>query len=106
MLMCAIAPSRLFCSVLRNPLLMASATTSAITPAATPITDIAVMTEITASLRRAFRYRRAMKSSNEEAGTGPSTLSVEAAQPVRQPDRTFRPEQREQDHVPYGSRSG
>ena len=39
-LMCAVAPSRLRCSVLRKPLLMASATTSAITPAATPTMEI------------------------------------------------------------------
>ena len=54
-LMCAMAPSRLRCSVSRKPLLMASATTSAITPAATPKTEMAVITEITASLRRAFK---------------------------------------------------
>ena len=54
-LMCAIAPSRLRCSVLRNPLLTASAITSAITPAATPITEIAVITEITTCLRFARR---------------------------------------------------
>ena len=54
-LMCAIAPSRLRCSVLRKPLVTASATTSAVTPAATPSTEIAVITEITASLRRARR---------------------------------------------------
>ena len=54
-LMCAIAPSRLRCSVLRKPLFTASAITSAITPAATPTTEITVMTEITASLRRARR---------------------------------------------------
>ena len=53
--MCAMAPSRLRCSVSRKPLVTASATTSAITPAATPSTEITVMTEITASLRRARR---------------------------------------------------
>ena len=43
-LMCAMAPSRLRCSVLRKPLLTAMAITSAITPAATPSTEMAVMT--------------------------------------------------------------
>ena len=54
-LMCAIAPSRFRCSVLRKPLLTPSAITSAITPTATPITEITVITEITFSLRRARR---------------------------------------------------
>ena len=54
-LMCAMAPSRLRCSVLRKPLFTASAIISAMTPAATPTTEMAVMTEITASFRRARR---------------------------------------------------
>ena len=46
-LMCAIAPSRLRSSVLRKPVVTAMAMTSAITPTATPSTEMAVMTEIT-----------------------------------------------------------
>src|SRR5258708_4922145 len=52
---CAVAPSRLRCSVVRRPLVMASAITSAMTPAATPMIEITVMTEMTACLRLARR---------------------------------------------------
>src|SRR5258708_4922142 len=51
----AVGPSRLRCSVVRRPLVMASAITSAMTPAATPMIEITVMTEMTACLRLARR---------------------------------------------------
>jgi hypothetical protein len=50
-----VALNRLRSNVPRNPLLIARAITNAITPAATPITEITVMTEIIACLRLAFR---------------------------------------------------
>jgi acetyl-CoA carboxylase carboxyltransferase component len=43
---------------------MASAMMSEATPAATPMTEMAVMTPTTACRRLARRYRAAMKSSN------------------------------------------
>ena len=58
-----VAPSRLFSSSSRKPLVMARATTSAETPAMTPMIEITVTTEMTDCLRLALRYRSATKSS-------------------------------------------
>ena len=49
------------------PLVMASAMINAATPAATPATEMAVITPTTACRRLARRYRAAMKSSKRMA---------------------------------------
>src|ERR1700738_2185653 len=99
------APIRLRCRVLWKPVVTASAITSAITPAVTPSTEIAVITEITASLRCARRYRPAMNSSKRVVTACPSQL-VQTAQLGHQIDGAFRPQQREQDHVANRPRAG
>src|SRR2546428_11646859 len=58
-----VAPTSRFSSSSRKPLLMARATPSVATPAITPTTEIAVITEMTAWRRFALRYRRATKNS-------------------------------------------
>src|SRR5215471_4004502 len=61
---CGCAPSSFFVRSARNPALIASAMISDATPAATPMIEITVISEITACLRFALRYRIATKSSN------------------------------------------
>src|ERR1700743_2400309 len=56
-------PSKRTCRSRRIPVVIASAMISAATPAATPATEIAVITPTTACRRLARRYRAAMKSS-------------------------------------------
>ena len=55
MLTWAVSPRKLRSSVLRIPLFTARAITSAMTPAATPITEMTVITEIMTCLRLARR---------------------------------------------------
>ena len=63
-LMCDVEPSKRCWRSWRNPLLMARATTSEATPAATPATEMPVMMPMKACLLFARKYRDAIKSSN------------------------------------------
>src|SRR5581483_646154 len=61
---CALESTSLSCRSRCMPLVMASATINAATPAVTPATEIAVTTPTTACRRLALRYRAATYSSN------------------------------------------
>ena len=65
--MCDVEPSRRCWRSWRNPLVMAMATTSEATPAATPAMEMPVMMPMKACLLLARRYRVAMKSSKRMA---------------------------------------
>src|SRR3974390_1223350 len=113
-LMLAMAPRRLCSRVLRKPLVTAMATTRAMTPAATPSTEMAVMMEMADCLRWAGRERAAKKHSKEGGirRTAPSRsllgrlrLGFQLAEEADQIDGAFRAQQREEDDVAYGARA-
>ena len=63
---------------------------NAITPAATPMIDTAVIIEITACRRLAVKYRRATKLSNPSP-----RIRLRFPQQIRDPDFALRAQQRE-----------
>src|SRR4029077_13036354 len=65
---CAVTPNKRSCSVSRNPVFIESATTSVVTPAATPVTENSVTRRRTAGRYDEFKYRCATNHSNRMTG--------------------------------------